>query len=95
MFVIIGNNYIPPDTNIDTLNVHINDLLGTISNERKKCIPGVERGKFILLDSGTSNDKSLLVRYKIKTTQILVVTILFKTKQNYICNPSLKTMQCS
>ena len=36
--VIIGTIYRPPDTNINIFNVHFNDLLRTISNERKKCI---------------------------------------------------------
>ena len=36
--LIIGNMYKSPDTNIYTFNIHIDGLLRTISNERKKCI---------------------------------------------------------
>ena len=34
--IVIGTVYKPPDTNVNICNEHFNDLLRTISNERKK-----------------------------------------------------------
>ena len=36
--IIVGTIYKPPDTNTVDFNEHVNDLLRTISQERKKCI---------------------------------------------------------
>ena len=36
--IIVGTIYKPPDTSIVDFNVHVNDLLRTISQERQKCI---------------------------------------------------------
>ena len=36
--IIIGTIYKPPDTNTVYFNVHVNDLLRTISQERETCV---------------------------------------------------------
>ena len=37
-YIIVGTIYTPPDTSTVDFNTHVNDILRTISQERKKCI---------------------------------------------------------